>query len=161
MNKTNIIRPSVKQKNIISQTFSSHFLYQIWCDMHYRCKRKKNRDYKRYGGRGIKVCARWNDIKNFIADMEPTYKKNLTLDRINNDENYSPENCRWATRKEQASNRRNTRLATFRNRTYTLSEWSRIMDIPKPTLFQRINHGWNIERALTEPIHIKHSRNHY
>lgn len=81
-----------------------HRLYGTWIKMLDRCKNEKHIHYHRYGGRGITVCERWHDIKNFLEDMSPTFKEGLTLDRINNDGNYEPSNCRWATRKEQRSN---------------------------------------------------------
>lgn len=82
--------------------------YRIWTAMRQRCNNPKNTHYERYGGRGIKVCDRWNSsFENFIADMGYTPTPLHTLDRVNNDGNYEPSNCKWATRKEQAQNRTN------------------------------------------------------
>ena len=86
--------------------YTKHRLYKTWRDMKYRCYNPKAQYYKDYGGRGIKVCDRWMDINNFIEDMYPSYQEGLTLDRIDVDGNYEPDNCRWTTRDIQRQNTR-------------------------------------------------------
>lgn len=81
-----------------------HRLYDTWNNMMARCTNKSHKYFDYYGGKGISVCNRWINIENFIDDMYPTYKEGLTIDRINNDGNYEPSNCRWATKFVQARN---------------------------------------------------------
>lgn len=104
---------------------SKHPLYYIWKRMISRCTNPKTPEWKNYGGRGIIVCDKWKDVCNFIEDMEPTYKKGLTLERINNDQGYNPENCTWATYSEQHNNKRTNHFITYQGRTQTIAEWSR------------------------------------
>ncbi len=85
---------------------SKHPLYSVWHHMISRCLNKQTSTYNYYGGRGIKICERWKKVGNFIVDMYPSFEEGLSLDRINNDGNYEPSNCRWATKSEQCSNRR-------------------------------------------------------
>lgn len=121
--------------------------YFCWQGMKNRCKNKNDVNYKNWGGRGIKICDEWMKFENFYRDMcdRPEGK---TLDRIDNNKGYCKENCRWATPKEQLNNKRNNRLLTFNGRTMTVSQWSRNLNIPKTTIFTRLQRGWDINRAL-------------
>lgn len=128
-------------------------IYRIWQHMVSRCTSEKNDSWKDYGGRGITVCERWLDFRNFLKDMGPTYQKNLSIDRIDNDRGYCPENCRWSTCGEQLVNRRNNILLTHDGKTQALSLWAKELGIPDRTLRSRIMHsGWPVEQALTIPI---------
>jgi hypothetical protein len=115
-----------------------------------RCTNKAAPNYRRYGGRGIAVCERWLLYENFIADMGLS-PNGFTLDRMDNDGNYEPGNCRWADRRTQANNRSSNRLISHAGMTKTISEWARERGIKVSTLGMRINHyGWSISRALGE-----------
>lgn len=114
-------------------------VYRAWANIKTRCNDTKAINYKYYGGRGIKICDRWLTFINFWEDMKESYKKGLTLDRINNNGNYEPSNCRWATMKEQTNHRRNNHLFTFNGVTKTLAQWSEIMGINRETLRLKVN----------------------
>ena len=125
--------------------------YSTWRAMLDRCENKTYREYPDYGGRGIKICERWHDFNNFYADMGKR-PQNTTLDRIDNNGNYEPSNCRWANAKTQANNRRSNSLITFNGKTQTLQQWADETGIYENTISMRINHyGWSIEKALTTP----------
>lgn len=128
--------------------------YKIWCLMRQRCINPKSNAYQWYGGRGISICERWNDYSNFVNDMG-TRPDGCSLDRINNDGPYSPENCRWATPIEQARNRRNVRVLTYNGQTKSVPEWADHIGVPRGSLYNRIVRGWSLERIFTQPY-----RNH-
>jgi len=128
-------------------------LHPIWGDMHDRCRNKRDAAYKNYGGRGIKVCERWNKFENFLADMGPTYQSGLTIERRDNDGPYCVENSCWATRAEQAVNRRNNHLLTYHGKTQPIAVWARELGMRPDTLWSRLHLGWPIERVLSEPVH--------
>lgn len=120
-----------------------------------RCNNPRCAKYARYGGRGINVCAEWlNDFQAFHDwAMANGYRDDLTIDRINNDGDYSPENCRWITLKEQASNKSTNHLITHDGQTCTIAEWARKTGIPREVLKDRIcRYGWEYDRALTTPV---------
>lgn len=125
-------------------------LYQTWANMKTRCFNKNSIDYRDYGDRGIGVCKEWLTFANFAEDMLPTFVEGLTLDRINNNEGYSPENCRWATPKQQALNRRSNRLLLYRGVTKHLTVWANELGIKRTTISQRLDYyGWTVDRALS------------
>lgn len=132
--------------------------YVSWKAMLDRCCNPKHEAYERYAGRGITVCARWMDFKNFRADMgeRPT---GLTLERVDNDKGYERDNCEWVTPKAQANNRRDNIHLSFCGRTLPVSSWAQETGISVGLITKRLLKGWPVERALTEPIHIE-KRNH-
>ena len=129
----------------------------LWYCMIHRTTNSKHPDYFRYGARGIKVCDEWHSFASFYEDMKDGYLPGLTLDRIDNDASYAKENCRWATRKEQANNRRTNKWVTIGDITKTLEQWITASGIKSSTVRQRIyGRGWSVEKSLfTNPR--KHS----
>lgn len=128
--------------------------YLSWLSMNRRCSIPGDQDYATYGGRGISVCERWRGIeglKNFIADMGAKPSPKHSIDRIDNNGNYEPGNCRWATVEEQCRNRSNTRLITFNGKTQCMTDWAAELKISRGTIFHRIRRGWTVSDALTTP----------
>jgi hypothetical protein len=130
-------------------------LYRVWWDMLRRCKDPKEAGYKNYGGRGITVCEEWHEFKSFYewANMNG-YSPNLSIDRINNNGNYEPSNCKWSTRHEQCRNKRNNVLISFNGTTLCLRDWAIKIGISYTGLERRIK-SWPVKRALTEPVGFK------
>lgn len=126
-------------------------LYQTWVNAKSRCFDVNAQAYKHYGGRGITVCDEWKNDFHAFHDwaMANGYKKGLTLERIDNDKGYSPENCRWATVKEQSNNRRSNTYLEFRGEKRTISQWADFLGMHQGTLYKRLKNGWSLERALT------------
>lgn len=131
--------------------------YKKWRNLKARCQDKKWKDYKNYGGRGIKTCDRWLIFVNFYEDMYDSYlkhveefgEKNTTLDRRDNDKGYTKENCRWATYKEQNNNRRNVLYVTYNGETKLLKDWAIKLNINYITLYWRLYKlNWSIEKTF-------------
>lgn len=123
---------------IKGKTYYTKPWYPSWHSMMDRCENPNVQNYGLYGGRGIRVCDEWHDIQEFEKWAEQTgYEPGLTLDRIDVNGDYCPNNCRWATRKEQANNRRNTLYITFLGETHTLSEWAEMLGVNRSTLSSR------------------------
>ena len=128
--------------------------YKAWTAMKKRCNNPRNADYPYYGGRGISYCARWESFGVFYADMGDR-PDGMTLDRIDPTKGYNPENCRWATRKEQSCNKRNNVILTLNGVSKTLPEWAEELGIHIKTLRNRIKEsGWSQEQALTLPVQL-------
>lgn len=129
-------------------------IYNIWRSMRVRCYKIDDDHYKNWGKRGITVCDEWRkEFINFYNwAITNGYKKNLSIDRINNDGNYEPSNCRWATQKEQGSNMRSNRNITFNGETHCVSEWSRLLGINYANLIYRLNTDMSIKKAFTKKI---------
>ena len=129
-------------------------LYYVWQAMISRCQKKNNKSYKNYGGRGITVCADWQDYNNFAKWAKNNgYELGKSIDRIDNNGNYCSKNCRWATRQEQNNNKRRTIKIEYDGQTKTLTDWSKELGIRRDTLYARIYcYHWNINKAFNTTI---------
>ncbi len=133
--------------------------YICWVGMITRCYNEKNKAFKHYGGRGIFMCERWMySFLNFFEDMGER-PPGLQLDRIDNNGPYSPENCRWATRKQQCRNHRNNRIIEYRGESKTMAEWCELLGLRQHLITQRLNAlGWTVEKAFEAPVRKLPSR---
>lgn len=128
-----------------------------WCSMKRRCTNPSDAGYMNYGGRGIKVCERWMEFSNFIDDMGRAPSVEYTIDRIDNDGDYCPENCRWATKMQQARNRRNNKIVEIDGVKKTLEEWSRGSPITYQGIRYRLLVGWSERDAVFLPARSRRS----
>lgn len=142
----------VKRKRTTHGNYGSS-LYHVWNMMIQRCSNPRCNAYSRYGGRGIKVCQEW--VRSFESFNEWAlsngYIYGLTIDRIDNDGDYEPSNCRWVSMKIQCNNRRNSRYFEINGETHTLSEWCELSSVEYGLVKGRLRLGWSIEDALTTP----------
>lgn len=131
-----------------------HRIRIIWNGMKGRCNNKNNENYHRYGGRGIEICDEWYIFDTFYEwALNNGYKDGLSIDRIDNDGNYEPNNCRWVNDIIQANNRSTNHLIEYNGETHTLQEWSRIIGIDRRIIWKRITRdGWSVSEALGTPI---------
>ncbi len=144
-------------KEVVAKRFKTHGMegtptYNVWQHILQRCNNTKNKSYKNYGGRGIKVCKRWrNSFENFYSDMGDK-PKNKSIDRIDNNGDYKPSNCKWSTAKEQCSNTRKNIKVTIKGKTNIISEGSVKLKGSSSTIHSRLRRGWSIEKAASTPI---------
>ena len=126
--------------------------YIAWQHMKSRCFNVSDKKHVRYGGRGITICERWMSFENFLADMgrKPTPKH--SIDRINNDGNYEPSNCRWATSKEQSVNTARNHFIKHDGKTLTISQWADILGISQNVITKRLSRGWSDEKSICQPL---------
>lgn len=131
-------------------------LHKIWSSMHERCEYEKHPQYHNYGGRGISVCDEWSEYLPFAKwAFSHGYRENLTLDRVDNDGGYCPDNCRWTTIKEQANNKRTNRIIVYEECEYTLTELAEKIGMNKTTLKERLNLGWSVNDAVEKPVRTR------
>lgn len=127
-----------------------HRIYKIWVKMRGRCSNPSYNEYKHYGARGIRVCEEWNDdfMKFYNWSMLNGYSDRLTIDRIDNDGNYEPSNCRWVTQKQQCNNYSRNHLITHNGETHTMQEWGEMLGVNVSTMSTRAWRGWSDEEIL-------------
>lgn len=128
-----------------------HELYGIWKGLRNRCSNPKRKDFKYYGGRGIRVCERWDDFKMFVADVGPRPTPDHEIDRIDSNGNYEPLNCKWSTRFEQLQHTRRNRILEIDGVARTMAQWTRELDFGDMLIKDRLKRGWTVRRALTTP----------
>jgi hypothetical protein len=136
------------------QGMSTTVLYNTWWHMLDRCNNPSNAAYKNYGGRGIKVDHRWNDFNKFVEDMSPHPGSEYSLDRIDNNGNYEPGNCRWSTRKEQNRNTRTNRILEYNNKKQCVKSWADELGLKPSTILKRLERGWSLSDTLS-PVKFK------
>lgn len=124
--------------------------YKSWSGMKSRCSNPNLPGSEHYYGKGIKVCKRWGDFINFYNDMGPKPSGKHSIDRIDNDGNYEPSNCKWSTMEEQANNTSKNVLLTYKGKTQTSTQWGRELGFNSLTIRQRISRGWSVEKTLTK-----------
>lgn len=143
-----------KSKHGTERGESKTRLYKIWSRMVWRCERPSYKHYKYYGGRGITVCSAWHNFKLFKEwAHENGYSELLSLDRIDNNKGYSPNNCRWATPKQQANNRRNNVKIEYQGEERTVAEWADRFGLKYPRFYQALKRGWTIDNYLEKEAH--------
>lgn len=143
-------------KEIISAQFATHRKtktpeYQVWKGMHQRCNNPKNKSFVRYGGRGIKICDAWlHSFDTFIGDMGPRPSDQHSIDRIDNNGDYAPDNCRWVLEDVQQLNKRSNHFIEFKGERLSLSQWAEKLNLSPSLLHARLNKlHWPLERALS------------
>lgn len=148
-----IKRETTARRNTSHGRSKTH-LYMIWKHVNQRCYNPNAVGYKNYGARGIGVCQRWrgrDGFSNFEKDMGARPSKKHSLDRIDNNKNYSPKNCRWATRKMQSRNTRRTKILTFNGESLCVRDWEVRLGFKRGIIRSRLKKGWTIEQSLTIP----------
>jgi hypothetical protein len=151
-NSCGCLAAELSSKRRFVHGLSNSKIHRIWSHILTRCLNSNNKDYPRYGGRGITICERWMNFENFLEDMgiPPTDLHSIDRERVNG--NYEPGNCRWATAKEQARNRRNSLIVSHNGISVTAAEWDESLGFFRGTVAKRIRKGWSISEAIETPI---------
>jgi hypothetical protein len=145
------IKAIILSKRTAKHMMSNTPLYKVWMGMKQRCSNKKNSRYNNYGGRGISICAEWMNFENFYNwSIENGYKKGLTLDRVDNNGDYTEYNCRYITNKKQQLNKSNNRIVTIDGESMSIHEWCTKYKINRNTFVWRLNNGWKGKELLNK-----------
>ena len=146
-----------RTRNATQNGASKTRLYRLLYGMRDRCYNKNGKDYKNYGGRGIRICDEWLQNPNTFIQWanDNGYKNGLSIDRINVNGNYEPNNCRWVSAKTQANNRRSNLIITFEGKTMSAAEWCELKGWNRHVIPERLRKGWSLERAMTTPLRIR------
>jgi len=144
-------------KEVAVKTMTQHGMcktpeYRAWLGMRTRCRNPHGKMFENYGGRGITICERWESFENFYADMGDRPFKRASIDRIDNDGDYTPENCRWANDVEQLNNTRHNVKITIDGVTHNIFQWLKIYDIKPTTYYARIHMGWDRVDAIQKQV---------
>lgn len=131
--------------------------HSCWTELNARCRNTKHRQWRQYGGRGIRVCERWRKFENFLADMGER-PRGMSIDRIDNNGNYEPGNCRWSDAITQANNRRTNTVVVFGDRRGTVSQLARMFGRNPELVRARIKRGWSIGESLLDPVNPSFDR---
>ena len=152
-------------KELTKKSNSTHGMsntpeYHIWENMIKRCTNPNTIGWKRYGGRGIKICESWrHDFVAFYNHIGPRPSERHSIDRIDNDRNYEPDNVRWAIKQEQNNNRKTNHHITLKGHTLTISEWAKFININRTTIHQRLKLGWPPAKAIFQKV--KHCKKYH
>ena len=149
------LNKSVAMERMRKHQLSGHRLYRIWTDMKKRCTNPSCKSFANYGGRGIKVCPQWeNNFQLFYTwSLLHGYSDNLSLDRIDVNGDYHPDNCRWVDKLTQTNNCRTNHYLTFDGKTQSIAEWARELGVSDSVIRQRLSKlGWSVEKTLTTPL---------
>lgn len=143
---------STRRRIPVKRDVARDRVYRIWASMIQRCVNPNSSGFHRYGGRGVRVCERWrNSFLAFEADMGPRPTPSHSVDRIDNDGDYEPSNCRWASVREQSSNKSTNKLLTYRGRTMSVTEWASELGVSRDLIQRRLRLGWSVADAFERP----------
>jgi len=141
-----------ERNNHTTHGYTGTLTHKRWRAMRARCMNPNASNYAKYGGRGITVCDRWRSFENFLTDMGECMDESMTIERKNINLGYSPDNCRWATRKEQNRNTSANHMLFYKGKSLCIGEWAELLDMNSRTIMSRLNKGWSIEKALGMPV---------